>query len=202
MRVEQNRITPAGAGKTLGIDLAMTEDKDHPRRCGENQTRRGGYTTASGSPPQVRGKQDVFAAPFAASGITPAGAGKTSSMSLTSTPTEDHPRRCGENPGRAGLYLCRIGSPPQVRGKLRTKTPIIIVVRITPAGAGKTNVKNSQLCNHRDHPRRCGENENRQNREQAALGSPPQVRGKLFEKMQAAQAARITPAGAGKTSSS
>ena len=50
------RITPAGAGKTLveaGVNLVKG---DHPRRCGENTIGSGVAFGAAGSPPQVRGK--------------------------------------------------------------------------------------------------------------------------------------------------
>ena len=72
------------------------------------------------------------------------------------------------------------GSPPQVRGK---RTPIpsgMLWRRITPAGAGKTEVVIADCTSRKDHPRRCGENS------QFVLfacddnGSPPQVRGKLM----------------------
>ena len=50
-------ITPAGAGKTVYFVGYEKEDKDHPRRCGENALSANGYDV---------GKR-----------ITPAGAGKT-----------------------------------------------------------------------------------------------------------------------------
>ena len=70
--------------------------------------------------------------------ITPAGAGKTFVNSFISLILWDHPRRCGENPV---CYSCRskeLGSPPQVRGKLRNIPERGAYLRITPAGAGKT----------------------------------------------------------------
>ena len=51
------RITPAGAGKTLNLNTSREEVTDHPRRCGEN------------SFPVSLSVQSA--------GITPAGAGKT-----------------------------------------------------------------------------------------------------------------------------
>ena len=36
-RVDTHRITPAGAGKTKPPSRNLTEYKDHPRRCGENE---------------------------------------------------------------------------------------------------------------------------------------------------------------------
>ena len=50
-----------------------------------------------------------------------------------------------------------------------------------------------------DHPRRCGENLAMYGVQQGEVGSPPQVRGKLYEINQNIMSLRITPAGAGKT---
>ena len=50
------RITPAGAGKTFRIPLAVRPSKDHPRRCGENFLLAPFSRINLGSPPQVRGK--------------------------------------------------------------------------------------------------------------------------------------------------
>ena len=51
----------------------------------------------------------------------------------------------------------------------------------------------------KDHPRRCGENVPEPNHVYELPGSPPQVRGKLFEIEQGKVTFGITPAGAGKT---
>ena len=95
--VGTNGITPAGAGKTyVKYDLRQAAP-DHPRRCGENCHVPVRFLRTVGSPPQVRGKLLIYAQIGRLRGITPAGAGKTSSrLSHTSLP-QDHPRRCGEN---------------------------------------------------------------------------------------------------------
>ena len=91
-----------------------------------------------GSPPQVRGKPTDGKKSQCWARITPAGAGKTRVNNILSVTEKDHPRRCGENDFAHVLIHRRIGSPPQVRGK-RTLPPLApSVMRITPAGAGKT----------------------------------------------------------------
>ena len=71
------RITPAGAGKT-GTTTMMTKlPRDHPRRCGENCCSSVLLRPAPGSPPQVRGKRRDNDSVHRATRITPAGAGKT-----------------------------------------------------------------------------------------------------------------------------
>ena len=74
-----------------------------------------------------------------------------------------------------------------------------MMVRITPAGAGKTANHSGASSGVWDHPRRCGENYEKLRKAKNIEGSPPQVRGKLESQWKALVAARITPAGAGKT---
>ena len=135
-------------------------------------------TPTAGSPPQVRGKLIDFRVFLTFDGITPAGAGKTRLCNRNESQHLDHPRRCGENTAcRCGAFGSS-GSPPQVRGKRRMRRGRPRWLRITPAGAGKTKIVRFNRNQTADHPRRCGENGNRRNPAQAALGSPPQVRGK------------------------
>ena len=53
------------------------------------------------------------------------------------------------------------------------------MLRITPAGAGKTLTDFFGVNFHQDHPRRCGENQDFFSGFGLTAGSPPQVRGKL-----------------------
>ena len=132
------RITPAGAGKTPPTARHLRENKDHPRRCGENMQHNGMLCTVKGSPPQVRGKLlgGVLLGRF--NRITPAGAGKTSLFFNFTVVQQDHPRRCGENILQREQPQQLLGSPPQVRGKLPQLECKSVCVGITPAGAGKT----------------------------------------------------------------
>ena len=71
-------------------------------------------------------------------------------------------------------------------------------MRITPACAGKS----LQLCVschwQRDHPRVCGEKFTAAHQIRRAVGSPPRVRGKEFQRLPEGGLHRITPACAGK----
>ena len=151
-------ITPAGAGKTEDWKSKYEKEQDHPRRCGENEDAARKKTDAEGSPPQVRGKPDHRPRQGTVCGITPAGAGKTYMRQQNTTITKDHPRRCGENASNFTPASCAMGSPPQVRGKLRACLAVAQGRRITPAGAGKTAQQDTHHQAHWDHPRRCGEN--------------------------------------------
>ena len=132
------RITPAGAGKTDWRDFLTMQTKDHPRRCGENRQVPPRSCGSRGSPPQVRGKPFFPCGLLTFFRITPAGAGKTTTAAPAKVMYWDHPRRCGENCPALPQALQLRGSPPQVRGKPGLRPPPPALVRITPAGAGKT----------------------------------------------------------------
>ena len=192
-------ITPADAGKTFRLSPAKIAAEDHPRGCGENDKLGGESFDTLGSPPRMRGKPWVVAAPARQSRITPADAGKTSSKMTGTHSCRDHPRGCGEN------WLCPCfvrgaqGSPPRMRGKPRPACIGGFRRGITPADAGKTSRRRGELQASKDHPRGCGENSECRCRAVCGVGSPPQVRGKLFRHSLFLFRNRITPAGAGKT---
>ena len=85
-KADIDRITPAGAGKTVTRQSASIFKQDHPRRCGENLTLGQPSIVARGSPPQVRGKHGKGEIMTKFEGITPAGAGKTLKRSFRNQP--------------------------------------------------------------------------------------------------------------------
>ena len=190
---------PQVRGKQEDYDGRRRRRRDHPRRCGENSRTSAAVGAALGSPPQVRGKPHSIYGIALLSGITPAGAGKTPIHTIRIYTRWDHPRRCGENPPPPRASCAIRGSPPQVRGKHRQWTDLLLLCRITPAGAGKTPVIIYAHISRWDHPRRCGENALLSIHLLKRLGSPPQVRGKPLAAAINGCRLRITPAGAGKT---
>ena len=55
-RAIRDRITPAGAGKTIVLQFRQQTFRDHPRGCGENALPTEAQEQAAGSPPRMRGK--------------------------------------------------------------------------------------------------------------------------------------------------
>ena len=72
------RITPAYAGKSKRKCENPTQEKDHPRVCGEKLFAGRFHLPILGSPPRMRGKEVRRYKTAIASGITPAYAGKSS----------------------------------------------------------------------------------------------------------------------------
>ena len=89
-------ITPAHAGKRIGLSLIRWENWDHPRACGEKIACTIRSCCASGSPPRMRGKGCQGADRVPVHGITPAHAGKRLLRCLIRFVCWDHPRACGE----------------------------------------------------------------------------------------------------------
>ena len=105
----------------------------------------------------MRGKESSDGFFLMNSGITPAYAGKSSAMSRIKSLYWDHPRLCGEKYGYYTIEVSFLGSPPPMRGKVKKEIKKIQEQRITPAYAGKSFRRLSDLFSVQDHPRLCGE---------------------------------------------
>ena len=150
-------ITPAYAGKSKRIAPSSVLFGDHPRVCGEKLRESRGLNRTRGSPPRMRGKVVQFRPCPPSSRITPAYAGKSSTLLNFSTTERDHPRVCGEKfPPLSVLYIF-LGSPPRMRGKGKVRRTFLPASGITPAYAGKSQSVRLPFQSLWDHPRVCGE---------------------------------------------
>ena len=131
-------------------------------------------------------------------GITPARAGKRDQQNRQQSAGRDHPRACGEK-DEFGVVKPRLrGSPPRVRGKGSASAPSAPLPGITPARAGKSHEWLKEHLEQWDHPRACGEKQNKRVGRDHNKGSPPRVRGKEAVRPQQRCDRGITPARAGK----
>ena len=132
--------------------------------------------------------------------ITPAYAGKSKRIAPSSVLFGDHPRVCGEKAHNIYLLSGRQGSPPRMRGKVRTGCADLTACGITPAYAGKSAIQGRNAYHGRDHPRVCGEKSMVAPSWGPGTGSPPRMRGKVLAALMPTNALGITPAYAGKSS--
>ena len=109
---------------------------------------------------------------------------------------------CGEKHAAAVKHGIQHGSPPHVRGKDKRVIVPCVGLRITPACAGKRVTVYRQEITAWDHPRMCGEKYQRHIDMLQGMGSPPHVRGKVSQQDFVGGDERITPACAGKRSTS
>ena len=91
------------------------------------------------------------------------------------------------------------GSPPHTRGKATNSLPTCLLLRITPAHAGKSVVRITNRVDGRDHPRTRGEKLPKIGCIVDVPGSPPHTRGKVCTNFCCCCVGGITPAHAGKS---
>ena len=193
-----NGITPAYAGKRYHQGIHQQDGQDHPRLCGEKGILTVAVVTKPGSPPPMRGKDDLSGFVNEDQGITPAYAGKSQSVHGAGGADQDHPRLCGEKHPFNFIAKEPLGSPPPMRGKVLSDHANEGNGRITPAYAGKRRHagRNGDYC--KDHPRLCGEKIVDLAGFADGEGSPPPMRGKVKLPAPCIPMPRITPAYAGK----
>ena len=86
-----------------------------------------------------------------------------------------------------------------MRGKAKCGSDNVSVQGITPAYAGKSHNKRHPEKGGRDHPRLCGEKFSIHAFSFSSMGSPPPMRGKVYDWDIKTLADGITPAYAGKS---
>ena len=79
--------------------------------------------------------------------ITPAYAGKSPELLENLICSRDHPRLCGEKPAFTAVSGMLAGSPPPMRGKVRSIISACSNAGITPAYAGKSAPQLGQYWN-------------------------------------------------------
>ena len=151
---------------------------DHPRVCGEEFNGMTDDELQEGSPPRMRGRASFFSSCFGCSGITPAYAGKSSTLQCELPVPGDHPRVCGEEFMPYLMQGLSLGSPPRMRGRVIHHCEDFQQNGITPAYAGKSLQEDSTKLEPRDHPRVCGEERCECRWSCPAPGSPPRMRGR------------------------
>ena len=171
-------ITPAHAGKRCSARTPTFRTWDHPRACGEKVFLLFLGCRYSGSPPRMRGKDDLKRKQHTNKGITPAHAGKSKINNEKVDRNEDHPRACGEKHTAQQATGCALGSPPRMRGKGGRDHPFPHHPGITPAHAGKRRSSMLGCAASGDHPRACGEKVHKVACLHVIQGSPPRMRGK------------------------
>ena len=89
-------IIPACAGNSPALALRLTQERDHPRVCGEQRLKYISLRLNKGSSPRVRGTVFLNQRIQIQARIIPACAGN-SCRSISERPcARDHPRVCGE----------------------------------------------------------------------------------------------------------
>ena len=131
--------------------------------------------------------------------IIPADAGSTRWRSSASSPGGDHPRGCGEHLYALTMDSTSMGSSPRMRGAHPLMDRSGGSAGIIPADAGSTRSVRVEAQASADHPRGCGEHEDRRASRPAARGSSPRMRGAPHLYDETSNHSGIIPADAGST---
>ncbi len=191
------RITPADAGTSPHGVLELVKAQDHPRGCGDKATSPGCITVTSGSPPRMRGQENLAGFKTANRWITPADAGTRSAFKEVAGLSSDHPRGCGDKQTHpSGLKFVH-GSPPRMRGQGSDGFCLISLKGITPADAGTRLQPSVRTGPATDHPRGCGDKKSVRRMSSILRGSPPRMRGQGKRWCHGDDILWITPADAG-----
>ena len=150
-------IIPARAGSRGCVSRLRTDNRNHPRACGEQVVMQKHDHGEEGSSPRVRGAVIRFNSLAQQLGIIPARAGSSSMCSGPTARPRDHPRACGEQLCNTSLMARSAGSSPRVRGADIRDEQKVIAYGIIPARAGSSMVCARLVRLARDHPRACGE---------------------------------------------
>ena len=121
--VIHDRLIPAHAGKTFGVDIGDVGQQAHPRSRGENRYQVRMTSATLGSSPLTRGKLLSVLGGSLSPRLIPAHAGKTPLRSNRHDLLGAHPRSRGENIDGFVSGIKSAGSSPLTRGKRPTRAP-------------------------------------------------------------------------------
>ena len=158
-----------------------------------------GRVAGVGSSPLTRGKLPVAVGSTVSGRLIPAHAGKTPSLSSSSSSSSAHPRSRGENRTLWPGNHAGVGSSPLTRGKRVAGCPQLGADRLIPAHAGKTLAVIASGPGTEAHPRSRGENRLVPCPFSLFGGSSPLTRGKHRRSARTARQRGLIPAHAGKT---
>ena len=196
---DASRIIPADAGSTYREPRPGANGGDHPRGCGEHNTVAVPAIVLLGSSPRMRGAPNHPGRRRHPKRIIPADAGSTPPGTACRPWAADHPRGCGEHLYALTMDSTSMGSSPRMRGAHPLMDRSGGSAGIIPADAGSTRSVRVEAQASADHPRGCGEHEDRRASRPAARGSSPRMRGARLSSSCPSDLLRIIPADAGST---
>ncbi len=193
------RFIPAGAGNTLPLSALLARNTVYPRWRGEHSASLMPIIGLGGLSPLARGtrRQRIVRLPLHR--FIPAGAGNTSTLSITTDREPVYPRWRGEHPNGSALSYPQIGLSPLARGTQSDAIDALIDARFIPAGAGNTGVIPIAARNAAVYPRWRGEHDKSLTKNNSTPGLSPLARGTHHYFGKSVIKNRFIPAGAGNT---
>ena len=193
------RFIPAGAGNTLPLSALLARNTVYPRWRGEHRSSHYFPFFFDGLSPLARGtrRQRIVRLPLHR--FIPAGAGNTSTLSITTDREPVYPRWRGEHWQNKHRGTRGAGLSPLARGTLDQAVLFFQRRRFIPAGAGNTGKTNIGVRVVPVYPRWRGEHSIRRFCSSSDAGLSPLARGTPRKRLPASLICRFIPAGAGNT---
>ncbi len=193
------RFIPAGAGNTVPRIISLSSSTVYPRWRGEHSASLMPIIGLGGLSPLARGtrRQRIVRLPLHR--FIPAGAGNTSTLSITTDREPVYPRWRGEHPNGSALSYPQIGLSPLARGTQSDAIDALIDARFIPAGAGNTEGAEEYRIQNAVYPRWRGEHDKSLTKNNSTPGLSPLARGTHHYFGKSVIKNRFIPAGAGNT---
>ena len=157
------------------------------------------FRIAEETPPRMRGRRKAEGLKPYRLGNTPAYAGKTAFSMTAIAAFVKHPRVCGEDVRELPARSHTEETPPRMRGRRFPPHLHPLIMRNTPAYAGKTHRLRIRTGSFGKHPRVCGEDLKLERIGLARKETPPRMRGRRCSPIKRPSSSGNTPAYAGKT---
>ncbi len=197
--LDQLRLIPAGAGRTLGPPTVGRNVRAHPRWRGEDPPPDSTLTAEKGSSPLARGGREFREDQGLGVRLIPAGAGRTLHYAASALSPWAHPRWRGEDLTIHFHATSCPGSSPLARGGPSATIRTLRIAGLIPAGAGRTHARGENSCAPTAHPRWRGEDHSTLRVRVPMFGSSPLARGGHHHPHGGHCRVRLIPAGAGRT---
>ena len=176
---QRKRFTPAGAGNSGHSWCVLAKKTVYPRWRGELLPRWLCRSLWNGLPPLARGTLALFLSGESRYRFTPAGAGNSRYLVISSLSAAVYPRWRGELRNRSASKMIAAGLPPLARGTPRVARIHLPPQRFTPAGAGNSGLLGSIISAVSVYPRWRGELGSILSFNFLRIGLPPLARGTL-----------------------
>ena len=192
-------LIPASAGNTTATAGWWPAPTAHPRMGGEHAVLRRQRRRGQGSSPHGRGTPAHRAGQQLDTGLIPAWAGNTSTLSAPRWRTGAHPRMGGEHAESSNRSILDLGSSPHGRGTRAPTASSGFLSRLIPAWAGNTPRSATSSPSCPAHPRMGGEHPRWWTGSGRPNGSSPHGRGTPHRRPARPVGAGLIPAWAGNT---
>ena len=160
-----------------GCKPEWSKRRGFPRRRGDGPSWFSLRPSVMAFPPQARGWTLCRRHDLQGHGVSPAGAGMDRRRVPAQTHHSSFPRRRGDGPLVLALLATLPPFPPQARGWTAENIKKLVVVEVSPAGAGMDPMRLQKESISRCFPRRRGDGPSHFRERSGRFWFPPQARG-------------------------